>query len=151
MPSSGMPGGVDPLALGKHSGEVRREKAKRRGALKHGGRADLLRHSERAEEIAAQLRLQAPALADADEPTIVVLASLLSRIEMMNHYVDTHGVFDKRGAVRPVARLLSSAEANAFRAAASLGMTPKGRKALGIETKRGSALGDYLQERYSSD
>jgi hypothetical protein len=151
MPSSGMRGGVDPVALGKLSGEVRRERAKRRGKLKHGGRADLLRHSDRAQEIAAQLRLQAPGLVDADEATVVVLANLLSRIEMMNEYISVNGVFDKRGAVRPVARLVASAEANAFRAAASLGMTPKGRKALGIETKHGSALVDYLQERYSSD
>jgi hypothetical protein len=151
MADSGMRGGLDPAELGRRSGEVRRERAKRRGAMKHGGRADLLRHSERSQDIAAQLRLQVPALTAADEPTLIVLANLLSRIELMNQYIDVHGLFDKRGGLRPVSRVLASAEASAFRAAAALGMTPKGRKALGIETNGGSALDAYLKQNYSND
>lgn len=94
-----------------------------------------------------ELRSAAPGLIESDEATVVVLAGLLARIEMMSAFVETHGLFDSRGAIRPVSRLLASAENSALKAADSLGLNTRSRSALGLQAQ-GSPLDTYLQERY---
>jgi hypothetical protein len=115
--------------------------------MTHGGRASLVRHSERQAEIAAELRAQAPGLIHSDEATVVVLAGLLCRIELMNEFVYVNGLFDSRGAIRPVARLLASAENSALKAADSLGLNTRARSGLGLQAQ-GSPLDSYLAEKY---
>src|SRR5213076_1745216 len=79
-------------------------------AVKHGGAA-LLRLAPRAEELADDLREIVPAISEADEPTIRLLALVLARIETANGWLAEHGLFrNRRGDPQPVLKALSTWE-----------------------------------------
>ncbi len=119
-------------------------------AVSHGGTVALWKLQPRVEVIAARLREGLPAQRGSDEATVLILAGLLARVESMQAYVEKNGVFDARGRVRPVMRILLSTETAALKAADSLGLNTRSRVALGLDAAQGSALTEYLKERYGA-
>jgi hypothetical protein len=105
----------------------------------------------RADEIAAGLRELVPASSPSDEPTVRLLATVLTRLELANAYLDGNGLFDARGRPRPVLQLVSRWENSAARLLDQLGMSPTSRAKLGLDVARarGEALRAHLAERYS--
>jgi hypothetical protein len=121
-------------------------------AVRHGAQATLALQP-RAAEIADDLRLIVPAVSDADEPAIRVLALLLARLEAANAWLaERETIFaNKRGEVWPVLKLVGSWENSATRLFDQLGLTPTARARLGVDLSRlrqGEALQAHLVERY---
>ncbi len=76
------------------------------------------------------------ALPRADHFAVVLLAKTLCRLQTVDVWLDTHGLWDRRGKLRSAAlweqRLMSRAESQM----AALGMTPTSRAKLGVDLKR---------------
>jgi hypothetical protein len=121
-------------------------------ARKHGAFSEL-RIPERAAELAAGLRAVVPALSDADEPTIRLLATVLARCEAAGEWLAEKGIFaNDVGELQPVLRALSTWENTAARLLNDLGCTPTSRARLGLDLSRATGgLAEYLAERYSTD
>src|SRR5262245_28351281 len=86
-------------------------------AVRHGAHSTLLL-APRAEELADELRSVVPAVSDADEPMIRLLALILARIEVANDWLVEHGLFrDANGEPQPILRVLSTWENSAARIA----------------------------------
>lgn len=101
-------------------------------ALRHGAQATLAL-APRASEIAADLRSVVPARSPSDEPTILLAALVLARIERANAWLDEHGLLDEHGAPQPVLRVLGTTENTAARLLDRLGCTPTARARLGLD------------------
>lgn len=114
----------------------------------HGGYASSWKLAPRAAEIAEGLRAIAPDASASNEPTLLILAGQLARLESVSLWLDEHGLFDARNRVRPAVKLLTGLEASALRAADSLGLNSRSRVALGLDAAQGTALSRYLEERY---
>jgi len=112
-------------------------------ALHHGGRSSSLRVSARAQEIAGELRPLVPAYKPTDEPTLLLLASKLARIELVSAWLDKNGLFDGRSRPRPANALLEQLETGASRLIDKLRL-PSGH---GNE-EPGGALRAHLQAKY---
>jgi hypothetical protein len=138
-------------ALDRHRQSAPEFEPKNTAALVHGGRSAPWRYSERAEQIADALRPVVPAMNESDEVTLGLLSEQLARVETMSDFVARRGVFDARGRVRPVVKVLQTAENAAARLADSLGLNPRARVSLGLGAVQGSALAAYLTDRYGPD
>jgi hypothetical protein len=133
-------------------------------ALRHGGYS-LVGISERAAEIANQVRPTLPAYSVADEPALLLLATTLARIERANAAVETVdenasplGSYLGAGGDEPtlapnLQRLREDLRAwigLARRLTNDLGMTPTSRAKLGLDiaaTQRTLSVIDYYRAR----
>ena len=79
-----------------------------------------------------------------DRVTAELLAITLRRVRQCEAYLDRHGLTGAKGALRPVAQLLTRllAEARAF--CEALAMTPAARAKLGLDTGRAFSLAQAL-------
>jgi hypothetical protein len=120
-------------------------------ARTHGGRAAPWRYAERAADIADELRPCVPNVSAADETTLGLLAMQLARLEAMDMWLETNGVFDSRSRVRPVVRLMLQTENSAAKLADSLGLNPRSRASLGLDiASTREALAEYVRDRYGA-
>src|SRR5262249_33259049 len=78
-----------------------------------------------------------PSEDSADGFAIKSLALILARVEAAHQYLDARGICDGRGELRPVVAVLSIWENSARLMMIALGLTPSGRKALGLQLARG--------------
>ena len=120
-------------------------------ALKHGalvtsgaGAGALQR---RADELAGELRSLVPGGTAADEPLLTLLALTLARVEIVNAWLDQHGLFrNARGSEpQPILKQLQSWENAALRLCAELGLSPSARARLGV-----ARAGVDAYQRYQS-
>jgi Phage terminase, small subunit len=120
--------------------------------LTHGAQS-MIRLAPRAAELADDLRVVVPAVSDADEPTIRLLALVLARVEVANEWLAEHGIFKAwSDEVQPVLKVLSTWENTAARLCDRLGLTPTSRAALGLDLarSRGELLRADLVDQYAS-
>lgn len=113
----------------------------------------MIRLAPRAAEIADDLRQVVPTVSEADEPTIRLLALVLARVEVVNVWLDEHGLLKPNGAPQAVLGVLSTWENTASRLCDRLGLTPTSRAQLGLHVTRarGEALRSHLAEHYDGD
>ena len=132
-------------------------------ALQHGGYA-LLGLGDRASEIADEIRPTLPAYSPADEPTLLLFATTLARIERANAAIETVDA----NTASPLSEYLAGTEATlapnlaalrndlrawintARRLANDLGLTPTSRAKLGLDiaaTQRTLSVIDYYRAR----
>jgi hypothetical protein len=112
----------------------------------------MIRLAPRAAELADDLRAIVPAVSDADEPTIRLLALVLARVEVANEWLADRGLFlDGGPEIQPVIRSLSTWENTAARLLDRLGCTPTSRAALGLDLarSRGELLRADLVDQYT--
>lgn len=116
-------------------------------AVTHGCYA--LAIPSRARELADDLRALLPAHSAADDPTVALAATVLSRIEAANLWLDEYGIFaNAKGAPQPILKALSTWENTAARLLDRLGMTPTARATLGLHIARAheAGLADLIEE-----
>jgi hypothetical protein len=91
---------------------------------------------DEADSIAAELRRIVPTGSEADEPSILLLALTLARIEAAHRWLaeQEHGLLrNAKGDPQPILRDLSTWERSAARLCDRLGLTPAWRAELGVD------------------
>jgi len=123
-----------------------------RRALSHGGygRLDEGRLASKRRELFemladdAPLRDEAGGLPRHDQLAVSLLAETLTRLESVRVYLDMHGQLDGKGRERPAVTIEDRLIGRAEDLAESLGMTPRSRAKLGVDTARGMSLADEI-------
>jgi hypothetical protein len=120
----------------------------------HGAEATVPadRLSEKAQEVYAVLAEDAPVrdgggLPRHDREAVALLARSLCRLDDVTDWLDTHGVFNKRGRLRD--RILVQEERLRNEVAKhldALGMTPRSRAKLGVDLARTADLAQAMSE-----
>lgn len=121
-------------------------------ARRHGGYAEVAaeRMEEKAREVFAALSADAPLREEGELPAadagIVRLASeCLCRIDTLSAYLAAHGVLDAKGNVLPAAELEGRLRREAADHLDAVGMTPRSRKRLQLDTVRAFDLAAHWQ------
>jgi phage terminase small subunit len=103
---------------------------------KHGayaGRELIPLTSEKTAFVLRLLEGQAVMIGPADEVAVELLARNLAKIELIDRYLQVHGLFsDKEGTPQPVLRIYWQAMNAAMRQCDALGLTPSARVRLGL-------------------
>lgn len=118
-------------------------------ALTHGAYAPAAL-APRVAALAAEIAELVPVCAPADRPLIKLLAWQLARVEAVNAWLDTAGIFDAKGTPQPILARLGTWETQAARLLDQLGMSPTARVRLGVDLVRGASLEQHLKSRYGA-
>lgn len=115
-------------------------------AVRHGAQATLMLQP-RAAEIANGLRTSVSDFRSCDEPTLMLLALTLARIERAHAWLEAQPelVTGKAGKPWPLLDLLPRWEAQALKLLGALGMTPQSRSRAAAEVSGAAALASYLE------
>lgn len=123
-------------------------------ARTHGAfaRLDQGRLASKRAEVAEVLAADAPLrdeqgnLPRHDELAVSLLAETLTRLDSVRSFLDLHGLLTEKGEVRPAVEVEDRLIARAFGYIEALGMTPRSRAKLGLDTARSLSLADEMAD-----
>jgi hypothetical protein len=112
-----------------------------------------VRVGELATLIEDELRGIVPAVDPSHEPTIRLLARELARIELVDRWLDEHGILDENGEPRGVLKMRSVWTNSAARLANDLALNPSAQAKLKLHVVRakGEALAQHLDQHYAGE
>lgn len=117
---------------------------------KHGaysGRELIPLTQEKGALIAGLMTGNVTAIGPTDAITVELLARNLAKIELIDRWLQVHGLFsDKEGTPQPVLRIYYQAVNAASRLCEALGLTPASRMRLGLVTAQAQDLAAKMQE-----